>query len=232
MEGSVILITGASSGIGQHLSRHFSLINDSNFVIGCGRSSKIYTYFDYVECDITKEKDLDELFMHIKNIYGRLDILINNAGTSSMNAFMLTPFSTMYNIINLNLLSLANVTQRAARLMIPNKYGRIINITSVAEPLELEGESIYAASKAGVNSLTRVLSKELASYNITVNAVGPTPIETNLLAGVSKDKINSLLNRQAIKRMAQFEDVANAVDFFINPRSEMITGQIVYLGGV
>ncbi|MGB0414191.1 MAG: SDR family NAD(P)-dependent oxidoreductase, partial [Coraliomargarita sp.] len=90
----------------------------------------------------------------------------------------------------------------------------------------------YAASKAAVESLTRILSRELAELKITVNAIGPTPIETDLIKGVPQAKMDALIARQALPRLGQVSDVINAIDFFIAPQSDFITGQIIYLGGV
>ena len=110
--------------------------------------------------------------------------------------------------------------------------GRIINFTSVANPLNLEGEAIYAASKAAVESLTKTAAKELSGMDITVNAIGPTPIETDLIKFVPKEKIEALVKQQSIQRLGTYEDILNTVDFFIKPESNFITGQILYLGGV
>lgn len=113
-----------------------------------------------------------------------------------------------------------------------NSFGRIVNFTTVASPLHLEGEAVYAASKSAVETLTKILAKELAPWKITVNAVGPTPIETDLIRSVPKEKIESLIKQQAIKRMGHFADVQNVIDFFLKSESNFITGQIVYLGGI
>jgi len=99
-------------------------------------------------------------------------------------------------------------------------------------PLKLEGEAIYAASKAAVISLTEVLARELAPLRITVNALGPGPIATDLVRGVPEKKLNEILARQAVKRMTEPKDVMHAVDFFLSADSEMITGQTLFLGGV
>jgi len=116
--------------------------------------------------------------------------------------------------------------------MIKNKFGRIINFSSVAVPLDLEGEAIYAASKSAIEKLTTILSKEFGKNGITVNAIGPSPIRTALLKNVNETKLNDLLKQQAISKFGSFEDVANVIDFYISEKSDMITGQIIYLGGV
>ena len=111
-------------------------------------------------------------------------------------------------------------------------HGRIINFATVATPLKLEGEAIYAASKAAVVCLTEIFSRELADYGITVNAIGPTPVKTDLIQSIPQDRIQALIQRQAIKRYGEYDDIVNVVDFFIRPESNFITGQVVYLGGV
>jgi 3-oxoacyl-[acyl-carrier protein] reductase len=119
-----------------------------------------------------------------------------------------------------------------AKLMRSTDNARIVNFTTIAHPLNLEGEAIYAASKAAVESLTRILSRELAELKITVNAVGPTPIDTDLIRGVPEDKMKALLSRQSIQRMGKVTDVINAIDFYLSEESDFITGQVLYLGGV
>jgi 3-oxoacyl-[acyl-carrier protein] reductase len=111
-------------------------------------------------------------------------------------------------------------------------YGRIVNFTTVAIPLKVEGEAIYVASKSAVLALTEVLARELAEFGITVNAVGPVPIKTDLIQSVPQEQIERLLSRQAISRFGTFEDVANVIDFFLQKESGFITGQNLFLGGV
>jgi 3-oxoacyl-[acyl-carrier protein] reductase len=149
-----------------------------------------------------------------------------------MNHALLTPGKTAREIMNTNVVGTFLFCREAARLMRKNRYGRIVNFATVATPLKLEGEALYASSKAAVITLTEILARELAELGITVNAVGPTPIDTDLIRSVPRDKIDSLVNRQAIKRMASFTDVSNVIDFFIRPESDFVTGQVVFLGGV
>jgi 3-oxoacyl-[acyl-carrier protein] reductase len=140
---------------------------------------------------------------------------------------------TVENIFSTNVFGTFIACREAARLMIASRSkGRIINFATVATPLRLEGEAVYAASKAAVESLTRVFARELAEYEITVNAVGPTPVETDLIRSVSKEKIAALLARQAIPRLGEMRDIANVIDFFMREESDFVTGQVVYLGGV
>src|SRR5690606_36990495 len=124
---------------------------------------------------------------------------VNNAGIASMNHLLLTPLSTIQNVFSTNVFGTFILCREAAKAMLRAKTGRIINFATVATPLRLEGEAAYAASKAAVESLTQVMARELASYGITVNALGPTPIDTDLIRGVPADKMASLIDRQAVK---------------------------------
>jgi 3-oxoacyl-[acyl-carrier protein] reductase len=140
--------------------------------------------------------------------------------------------ATVQSILSTNVVGTFLFCREAAKLMQPRRWGRIINFTTVATPLKLEGEAIYAASKAAVRSLTEVLAREFAPFGVTVNSVGPTPIETDLIRSVPKERMDRLIARQAFPRMGTFEDVANVTDFYLRPESGFITGQNLYLGGI
>lgn len=172
------------------------------------------------------------MFADLANRNGRLDVLINNAGIASMNHVLLTSVDKAREILDTNFIGTFLMCREAARLMKKNQFGRIVNVASVATPLKLEGEAVYAASKAAVISFTQVVAKELASFGITVNAIGPTPIDTDLIKSVPEEKLDQLVRLQAIKRRGTFSDVTNLIDFLIRPESDFITGQVIFLGGV
>lgn len=228
----VMLITGSRKGIGEFLARHY--VEKGWHVIGCsrGRASWSHPQYEHHQVDITDEKAVIALFSAIRKIHGRLDAALNNAGIASMNHFTLTPAETVSRIFSTNVTGTFIVAREAAKLMISQKSGRIVNFSSVASPLSLEGESVYAASKAAVESLTKIMARELAAWNITVNAIGPTPIETDLIRGVPPEKMARLLERLPAGKAGNFEQVAHVTDFFLAPSSDCITGQILYLGGV
>jgi 3-oxoacyl-[acyl-carrier protein] reductase len=228
----VILITGTSKGIGEHLARHY--LEKGWRVAGCSRGPATIEHdaYTHTSLDVGDEQAVTAMVRACGREFGRLDALLNNAGIASMNAALLTPGSTLEKVFRTNCFGAFYFAREAAKLMIRRKAGRIVFFTTVARPLRLEGEIAYASSKAAVESLAQILSRELAPSGVTVNAVGPTPIQTDLIRGVSDDAIQRLLERQAIPRLGEFADVANVVDFFLRPESNFVTGQVVYLGGV
>lgn len=232
MTTPITLITGTRKGIGQYLANYY--LDKGHIVIGCSRSKADWERENYYhhEVDVADEVAVKKLFSFIRKKFSRLDNLINNAGIASMNHVMLTPYKTVNDILNTNVVGTFLFCREGAKLMAMNAYGRIVNFTTVATPLKLEGEAIYAASKAAIHSFTEVMAREVAALNITINAVGPTPIDTDLIRSVPKDKMDRLVARQAIPRKGLESDVANVIDFYLQPSSEFITGQNLFLGGV
>jgi 3-oxoacyl-[acyl-carrier protein] reductase len=228
----VVLITGTSKGIGRYLAEYYL---QQNFrVIGCSRSSCTLNHenYDHIYGDVSVEKDVKKTIRFINTKYGKLDILINNAGTASMNHVLLTPTASVEKLFRTNYLGTFLYSRESAKLMKKSKFGRIVNFTTVASPLSLEGEAIYSSIKAGIEKLTVVLAKELGDFGITVNSIGPTPVQTALMRTVPADKAKELLDRQVFKRYGEFKDISNVIDFFISEESNFITGQKLFLGGV
>jgi 3-oxoacyl-[acyl-carrier protein] reductase len=228
----VMVISGARKGIGRFLTERY--LASGWKVMGCSRSEcdLVHPNYRHVCTDVADENGVRALFSKVRAEFGRLDAVINNAGIASMNHSLLTPASTVQSVLATNVMGTFLFCREGAKLMRASKSGRIVNFTTVATPLRLEGEAIYAASKAAVVSLTQILAHELAPMNITVNAVGPTPVRTDLTRAVPSSKMDALIARQAVKRWGEFEDVANVVDFYLKPESNFITGQVLYLGGV
>jgi 3-oxoacyl-[acyl-carrier protein] reductase len=234
----VMLITGTRKGIGRYLVDYYA--SKGFTVIGCSRSAPESeasgatepSNYDHHCVDVADERAVKQMMIDVYKRYKRLDILINNAGIASMNHSVLTPMKTVYDIFSTNVFGSFLCAREASKIMMKQKYGRIVNFATVATPLKLEGEAAYAASKAAVKSYTEILAKELAAFNITVNAVGPTPVQTDLIKSVPEAKIQALIDAQAVKRLGEYRDISNTIDFFISPESDFITGQTIYLGGI
>ncbi len=239
----VILITGTRKGIGRDLSEYY--LHKGDIVCGCSRTQsnlehKNYRHFTLDVCD---ENAVVSMVRAVKKEFGSIDILLNNAGIASMNHILTTPLKTMQNIFNTNVFGSFLFLREVAKIMVQNYKKlpkdstmqmpyRIVNFATIATPLRLEGEAIYAASKAALVSLTQICAKELSEFGITINAVGPTPVPTDLIKNVPKAKMDALLNQQAIKRFGGFRDVLNTIEFFLDEKSDFITAQVIYLGGV
>jgi 3-oxoacyl-[acyl-carrier protein] reductase len=232
MSSSVTLITGTRKGIGQFLAEHYC--KQGHTVYGCSRGEPDWTLdgYTHVQADVSDEHQVKAIFSTIRKQHGRLDNLLNNAGIASMNHSLLTPLSTVRKVLETNVVGSFLFCREAAKLMKKNRFGRIVNFSTVAVPMKLEGEAAYVASKAAVEGLTHVLSREFADFGITVNTIGPVPIETDLIRAVPNDKIQNIVERQSIRRLGRFEDVANVTDFFVAPQSDFVTGQHIYLGGL
>jgi len=227
-----ILITGATRGLGRALAEHYLAAGDT--VVGCGRGASPLSHDRYVHAcvDVTDETAVKALFDDLRGRLGRLDAIINNAGIASMNLIALTPMNVARRIMETNFLGTFLFTQGGVRLLRRSPHPRIVNVSTVAVPLRLEGEAVYAASKSAVETFTRVTARELGQWGITCNAVGPSPVRTDLTRNVPERAMTQLIARQAVARWAEPADVVNVVDFFLRPDSGLVTGQVVYLGGV
>lgn len=228
----VMVITGTRKGIGRHLVNHY--LDQGYRIAGCSRGAldEDLSNYRHYSLDVADEAAAVNMIQDVASRWGRIDVLINNAGIASMNHSLLTPLSTVRNIFSTNVFGSFVFAREAAKIMSRKKFGRIVNFATVATPLKLEGEAAYAASKAAVVSYTEIMARELAPLSITVNAVGPTPVDTDLIRGVPKTKMDALLATQAFDRLGTYDDITNVCDFFISDSSDFITAQTIYLGGV
>ena len=229
----VMLITGTSRGIGNYLANYY--IGRGFTVIGCSRNKCEIKNENYIHiiADIANEKEIMNVFKIIRKNYKRLDILINNAAINPaiLNVAFL-PYKTIQNIYNVNVFAPIMFCRESIKLMIRNRFGRIINVGSMATRHEVAGEALYTSTKASINAFTRVLSKEVATSGITVNVIAPSVIETELSKAINKDALIEVLNRNAINKYGDFKDVSTSIDYLIGEESKSVTGQIIYLGGV
>jgi 3-oxoacyl-[acyl-carrier protein] reductase len=228
----IIIITGTRKGLGYSLCNYF--LCEGDIVYGCSRRSTTIEHKNYTHfcLDVADEAAVINMVRQVYKNHKRIDILINNAGEASMNHVLLTPYSTVQKLMNTNYLGTFLMCREVAKFMIKQKNGRIVNYSSVAVPLHLKGELVYSSSKAAIEQLTKILAAEIGECGVTVNAIGPNPIATDLIKNVPENKINEFIQQQSIKRLGTFEDLLNVIKFFIAPESNFITGQIIYLGGI
>ncbi len=229
----VMLITGTSQGIGKYLASYY--LGKGYLVIGCSRQKSDITNSRYTHliADISNENEILDVFKFIRKEHQRLDVLINNAAINpAIVTVSLLPYETIQKTFKVNVFAPILFCREAIKLMSRHKFGRIINIGSMATRHEVAGESIYTSTKSALNAFTRVLAKEVMSSGITANIVAPSAIDTELSKAINQEALTEVLNRNAIKTWGDFNDVSNSIDYLLKPESKTVTGQIIYLGGV
>ena len=222
------LITGSSQGLGRALAER--LLSEGWTVHGFARGPQDLTHaaFTAHAVDVTDEAAVRSAVGSVAEA-GRIDLLVNNAGVASMNALLLTPGSVADQLMRVNYLGTFHCLQAVGKVMVRQRAGRIINLTTVAVPLSLEGEAAYVASKAAVEALTQVAAKELAPSGVVVTAVGFGPVDTKLTRAVPKAalaKINAAIARPEGTTMPQ------AVDFLLAHFRSAPAGMLEYLGQI
>tara|TARA_B100000963_G_scaffold357273_1_gene379050 strand:+ start:4490 stop:5176 length:687 start_codon:yes stop_codon:yes gene_type:complete len=224
-----IIVTGCSSGIGFYLAESLTKYNYE--VIGLARNEPSEKYsFKFEKCDVRDFSSVSNFFLKFKkdkDIYA----LLNVAGVASMNLLLSTPEETVRNIINTNLIGTIFCTREIIPAFVRSKVGRIINFSSLAVEIGLQGESVYVASKAGVEGFTRSIARELASFNVTVNCISPGPVKTKLTEKVPKSYIDKVMQQQIITEQCKEEDILNCVKLILDSKSDKITGENFIIGG-
>jgi 3-oxoacyl-[acyl-carrier protein] reductase len=225
----MIIVTGASRGIGFAICDKLQGLGMQ--VLGIARNVDGLP-FPAVACDVTDYETLKNISKGLRIDGTEVTALINAAGIASMNLALTTPPEVTARVINVNLLGTIFASQIFAPLMIRRKHGQIINFSTIAVPLSLKGESIYSASKAGVESFTKTLARELSDFGIRVNCVSPGPIDTDLIRGVSQSQISKIVSAQIVQKQLSTADVTDLIEILLDERSHHITGHILHLGGV
>ncbi len=230
--GRTAAVTGTRKGLGRLLAEHF--LEEGARVVGLSRGAGTIEHPNYTHlaADVTDEASMRSAFVSIARSHGGLDTLINNAGVLTTQHALVMPGARAEEMIRTNVLGAFYASREAAKLMRKGKFGRIVNIGSMASVLEPAGDSIYAASKAALISMATVLAKEFAGFGITVNTVGVTAIETEMLAQIPPEKLREIIAGLPIARLATPDDVFNVVDFFASRDSAYVTAQAVFLGGL
>lgn len=224
----MIIVTGASKGLGRAISER--LIAKKVDVLGLARNVDDVS-FASMSCDVSSYESVKMVAKQLKRGGAKVVGLVNAAGTASMNLALTTPPSVVQKIINTNLLGTIYCCQLFAPLIIRNKQGSIINFSTIAVTLGLKGESIYVASKAGVEGFTRSFAREMADFNVQVNCIAPGPIDTNLLKGITSEQIKKIIYQQIIPKQFKPESIADLIELLIDSRSNSLTGQVLHVGG-
>ena len=230
--GRVALVTGSRRGVGQLICEH--LLEGGATVIGFARGEATCTHerYRHFQVDISEPAEIMNAFVALRQEFPSLHILVNNAAVLTSQYAMILGASDAKNMVDTNLLGPFLISREAAKLMRKDKWGRIINISSMAVSLEPAGDSMYAACKAGLTTMGNIMAKEFAPFNVTVNTLAISAIETEMLSQLPQDKVQQVVGGLPLPRFACADDILNVIDFFANERSSYITAQTLYLGGV
>ena len=236
----IILITGASRGIGRDIAKTLSKDSNNMVIANYNKSEKEAIELkenlknegidiDIIKADVSKRNEAKEMVQEVLNKYGKIDVLINNAGISQYKLFNDITDEEWDNIINTNLKSAFMVTQEAVRNMINNKEGCIINISSIWGVAGASMEVAYSTSKAGLIGLTKSLAKELGASNIRVNAIAPGIINTGMNNRFSKDELQSIKDEIPLEKIGNTADITKCVKWLIE--DSYTTGQVISING-
>ena len=235
------LVTGASRGIGRATALELAKAGAKvalNFAGNRAAAEEVAALIEaaggealLVQADVGDPAAVDTMIKAVVARFGKIDILVNNAGITRDNLIMRMKEEEWDAVIHTNLKGIFNCTKAVTRLMMKQKYGRIVNMTSVVGVMGNAGQSNYAAAKAGVIGFTKSMAKELASRNITVNAVAPGYISTDMTANLPEQAKSELQSQIPLQRLGDPEDVAAAVLFLVSPGADYITGQTLHVDG-
>ena len=241
LKDKVAIVTGGTWGIGRAIALKLA-DQGANIVINYRNSDKEAEELKAileekgvkvltVKCDISNFEDSKNLMDKCKEVFGKIDILVNNAGITKDTLIMRMKEEDFDNVIDVNLKGTFNCAKHASAIMLKQRFGKIINMTSVVGIAGNAGQVNYAASKAGVIGLTKSLAKELGSRGITVNAVAPGFINTDMTASLSEKVKEEASKNIPLKRLGDPEDIANLVGFLASDAANYITGQVINVDG-
>ena len=225
----MIIVTGASRGLGQAITERLSDIGED--VLGLARNTSGMN-IDAIECDVSDYASVKNASKEVKRMKKPVKAFINAAGVASMNMAVTTDESTVQKLIQTNLVGTIYCCQLFAPIMLRQKYGSFINFSTIAVALALKGESVYAASKAGVESFSRTFAREMADFNVRVNCIAPGPIRTDLLRGITDSQIEKITSQQVIPKQFQKSDICDLVELLIDKKAASLSGQVLNVGGV
>lgn len=239
--GQKVVISGASRGIGKGISLAF--LQQGATVIGVygGNRAAADTFQEEClefgdrlqlhQCDVSKAAQVETFFQHVEDEFDTIDILVNNAGIRRDKLLALMDMQSWQEVLDINLTGTFTMSQKAVLLMLKQKYGRIINITSPVSTMGFAGQTNYGASKAGQIGLMKSLCKETARKKITVNCISPGFIDTDLLEDLSEEQVKAYKKMVPMRRFGTIEEVAAAVLFLASKNASYITGAVLDING-
>lgn len=224
----MIIVTGASRGLGLAICER--MLTRGIDVLGVARNVENLPFRAY-SCDVSSYEGLKVMVGGLKREGATIEGLVNAAGIASMNLAVTTPPAVSQRLINVNLLGTIYCCQLIAPMMARRRHGSIINFSTIAVSLGLRGESVYAASKAGVEGFSRSFAREMADFNVKVNCIAPGPIDTSLLSGVTPVQIANIIGQQIIPKKFTPDTVSDLVELLLDPRAGSLSGQVLHVGG-
>src|SRR5437762_3970954 len=238
--GKVVLVTGSSRGIGAEMIKAFGahgaqcVVNYVADAQGQNKTDAMNAADELVEplvieCDVTQPAQVAAMMKQIQDRHGGLDILVNNSGIITDRTIKKMSTDEFESVIRVNLIGTFIVTQKAGAIL--RSGGRIINMSSVSGQTGLFGQANYASSKAGIVALTKVAAREFARQNVTVNAIAPGFIDSDMSKGMPEDVTKKFLEQIPLGRIGKVEEVVNAVLFLCSPMADYITGQVIHVNG-
>jgi 3-oxoacyl-[acyl-carrier protein] reductase len=241
LENQVAIVTGAAKGIGRAIALELARTGATVIVNYNGSEEKAQEVVKEIEseggtceayrCNVADGEAVNAFFADILARYGQIDILVNNAGITRDGLLMRMSEEDFSQVVDTNLKGTFNCTKCATKAMLKKRKGRIINISSVSGVIGNAGQANYSASKAGIIGFTKAVAREMASRNITVNAVAPGFIQTDMSQALPENVKEAAAAQIPLGHFGQSEDIANAVVFLASPRSNYVTGQVLHVDG-
>ena len=225
----VVLITGGSRGIGLATAQRFAALGDK--VAVTYNTSAPTGDFLAVQCDVTKQEDVDRTFAEVEEKLGPVEILVSNAGITRDGLLLRMKEQDFAEVLDANLTGAFRVSKRATQSMLRARKGRIILVSSVVGLLGQAGQSNYAASKAGLVGFARSLARELGSRSITVNVVAPGPVDTDMTRALGEEKLQAFSALVPLGRIATTDEIAGVITFLASPDAAYITGAVIPVDG-
>lgn len=240
LKGQVAMVTGASQGLGKACAVRLAQCGATLVCVARSAENLAQTVAEIDAiggqaearpCDVASRESVQALFSDVEQRYGKLDILVNNAGITRDSLLPRMSDEHWDDVIATNLTSCFLFSREATKLMMSKRYGRIINMSSVSGLIGNPGQTNYSASKAGMIGMTRSLAREMGKRKITVNAVAPGFIESEMTKALGPEMLKEVVKRIPANRLGQADDVAAAVVFLASPAASYITGQVITVDG-